>query len=237
MKKIIALLVVVLVVGAIYFGAKHFAQRFDGLIEREIASAASEAFGTKVTVDDVQIKMLDGEVTVRNLSIGNPPGFNAENAFVFGSIEASVDFKTMSVDRVFLDDARIFVEEKGGLVNVQELKKAVESKMSETVSMDQTDDSEEQQEINIRQFLMRSTTATLESDSFQKLAELRIDEIEMRDVRGTPEEVAGQIAKHVVDEISSEAQKALVRAKAEEVGSRALDKLREMLGDDEGDEG
>lgn len=233
MRKLMAVVVVLIVVGAVYFGAKHLANRFDGLLEREIALAVSEAFGTKVTVGDVRLAMLDGELTIEDLAIGNPPGFNAENAFVFGSIEAAVDYKTRRVDRVVLEEVQIFVEEKAGLVNVQELKRAVESQMTESVTVDQSDDVEEQEELHIKQFLMHRTTATLESDSLQKRSLLEIDQIEMRDLRGTPDQVAEQIASHVVDEISDAAQKALVRAKAEDLGNQALDKLRELLSDDE----
>ena len=137
------------------------------------------------------------------------------------------------MDRVILDDSQIFVEEKDGRINFQEIRKILESRVSETVSVGQEDGSDSDQEIYIRQFLMRSTTATLESGTWEKLTELNIGEIEMRDLRGTSKSVAEQIAGRVIDEITDEAQKALLRAKAEDVGERALDKLKEMLGDDE----
>lgn len=234
MRKVMGILVILAVLVGVFYGAKYFFGRLDSAIESELEAAATQAFGTNVTVGDVRIEVMDGSVTIEDLAIANPQGFNATHAFVFGSIEASVDFKSMSVDRVILDDARIFVEEKGGRINVQELKKSVESRVSEAVTVDESGPREE---LNIELFLMRGTTATLESDSFQKLAELDIDPIEMRNLRGTPDQVAGQIANRVVEEISDAAQAALVRAKAEDLGEKALDKLKELLGDDDdGDE-
>ena len=233
MKKAIKWIIVLALIAAGVAGWWYTTQRLDGVVEREISEAASKAFGTDVTLENVDINVLEGSVTLENLAVGNPEGFNEENAFVFGTIEAAVNFRTRGVDRVILDDSQIFVEEKNGRINVQELKKTLESKMSDTVSAGQPGGSDPEQDIYIRQFLMRSTTATLESGTWNKLTELDVDEIEMRDLRGTPDAVGEQIASRVIDEILDEAQKALLRAKAEDVGERALDKLKEMLGDDQ----
>jgi hypothetical protein len=184
--------------------------RLGGLLEAEIQRAASEAFGTPVTIGDVQLNLVQGAVRIEDLAIGNPPGFAREHAVVFGSIEAAMDFENEQVARVVLDGAQIFIEEKGGVTNMQRLKEALESRISDEAG----GVASEGEEIVIQLFQMRRTTATFESDSLQRLSEVEIDEIEMRNLRGTPDEVAEEIAVSVMDEITQEAGRAMLEAQA-----------------------
>lgn len=233
MKKFIITAIVVLFVAAGIAGWWYMFHRLDGLFEEELQRAASQAFGTPVTVGDVQINLMQGAVRIDDLAIGNPPGFGREHAVVFGSIEAAMDFENMQVARVVLDGAKIYIEEKGGVTNVQRLKEALESRISEETGAAASQD----EEIVIQLFLMRSTTATFESDTLQRLSEVEIDQIEMRDLRGTPDQLAEKIAVAVMEEITEEARRAMLRAQAErqfeDVSKKAAEKLREILGDDD----
>lgn len=234
MKKLIVTVVIVVVIGAGIAGWWYMFHRFDRLLEDEVQRAASEAFGTTVTVGDVDLDLIHGAVRIDDLAIGNPPGFERENAVVFGSIEAAMDYQTAEVTRVVLDGAKIYIEERGGETNIQRLKDALQSRISHEVRAEP--DSQEQ--ITIHNFLMRSTTATFESESLQRLTEVKIDQIELRDLEGTPDEVAEQIATVVIEEIAEEAGMAMLEASArkklEDVGDQVGDKLKELLGDDDG---
>lgn len=232
MKRAIIIFVVLALTGAGVYGWWYMFYRLDGLFEAEIERQASEAFGTPVTLGDVKLDLINGAVEFENLAIGNPAGYKREHAVVFGSIEAAVDFKTGQVRHVILENARINVEEKNGSINIQELKMALETRISDESGIDR-DTGGDEEELVIQQFLMHSTTATLESDTLQKLTEMEIDSIEMRDLRGTPEQVAGLIAYRILDEITKEAEEALVRRQLDKLEERGLDKLRDMLGDDE----
>lgn len=234
MKKFIITVVVVLFVGAGILGWWYMFHRLDGLFEEELQRAASEAFGTPVTVADVELDLLHGALRIDELAIGNPPGFAREHAVVFGTIEAAMDIETMQVARVIFDGVRIYIEERGGETNVQKLKEALESR----ISQESGGHADQDEELVIQQFLMRSTIATFESDSLQRLQEVEIDEIEMRNVRGTPDEVAEAIAVTVMEEIAEEAGRAMLRAQAEkqleDVEGKVSEKLRELLGTDDG---
>jgi hypothetical protein len=236
MKRVIIIFVVLAIVGAGVYGWWYMFYRLDGLFEAEIERQASEAFGTQVTLEDVKLDLINGAVEFENLAIGNPEGFKREHAVVFGSIEAAVDFRTGQVRHVILENARINVEEKNGSINIQELKQALETRISDESGIEPGTGGDEQ-ELVIQQFLMHSTTATFDSDTLQKQFEVEIDSIEMRDLRGTPEQVAELIAYSLLDEITEEAERALVQRQLEGIQDRALDKLREMLGDDEEGQG
>lgn len=230
MKKFIIAVIVVAFVGAGILGWWYMFHRLDGLFEAELQRAASEAFGTPVTVADVRIDLVNGAVRIDELAIENPPGFSRQHALVFGSIEAAMDLRTAEVSRVIMDGVRIYIEEIGGETNVQQLKRALESRISDEVHSASAPD----EELVIQRFLMRSTTATFESESLERLAEVEIDEIEMRNLRGTPEEVAKMIAVGVMDEITREAGEAMLKAQArkqlDDLSDKAGDKLREILG-------
>lgn len=232
MKKFIITVVVVAFIGAGVLGWWYMFHRLDGLFEEELQRAASQAFGTPVTVSDVRINLLQGSLRIDDLAIGNPPGFGRENAVVFGSIEAAMDIQNMEVARVVLDRAEIYIEEKDGVTNIQQLKKALESRISRETG----GPGGGEEEIVIQKFLMRSTTATFESQSLQRLSEVEIDQIEIRDLRGTPDAVAERIATVVIEEIANEAGMAMLQARArdklDDLGGKVGEKLEELLGDD-----
>lgn len=226
MKKFIITLIIVIFVGAGIAGWWYMFHRLDGMLETELQQALSKAFGTQVTVSDVKINLMEGAVDIEELAIGNPPGFGREHAVVFGNIEAAIDFEKEEVARIVLDDARIYIEEKEGVTNVQRLKQALESRISRESGGSGSASAED--EITVQLFLMRSTTATFESDSLQRLSEVEIDQIELRDLRGTTDEVAEQIAVHVMEEIAEEAGMAMLEAQARK-------KLRDLFGEDDSD--
>jgi hypothetical protein len=211
--------------------------RLGGMMESEIQRAASEAFGAPVTVDDVQLDLINGVVRIKGLTIGNPPGVSGENALVFGSIEAAFDFESKEVSRVVFDRARIHIEEIDGETNVQRLKQSLESNISRETGAP----SGSGEELVIRRFLMKSTTAVLESATLERISEVEIDEIEMHDLRGTPEQLAEVIAIRLLDEITQEAGQAMLRGQArqqlEDVEGKVGEKLRELLGGDSDGEG
>ncbi|MDX1557233.1 MAG: hypothetical protein R3212_14495 [Xanthomonadales bacterium] len=237
MKKFIIAVIIAAVVGAGILGWWFMFHRLDALFEEELQKAASEAFGTPVTISDVRVDLLNGAVRIDDLAIGNPPGFSREHALVFGSIEAAMDLETRQVARVVMDGAQIFIEEKGGETNVQKLRESLASRVGEEIDSGGGSD----EELVIQRFLMRSTIATFESESLQRLAEVEVDQIEMRDVSGTPEEVAKIIAVGVMNEITEEAAEAMLRAQAkkqiDDLSEKAGEKLREILGgrEEEGD--
>ena len=234
MKKFIITLLVIIVVGAGAAGWWFMFHRMDGLLEREIQEAGSAAFGTPVTVGNVDIDLIDGAMRIEDLAIGNPPGFGREHALVFGEIEAAIDYFSGEIKRIVLDEAQVFIEERDGQLNVQRLKEALESRLTPS---EHRETSNPDEEIVLHQFLMRSTMATFESASLERLTEVRIDQIELRNLRGTPEVVAEQIADAIIDEIVDEAAMALLKAQAqdqlEDLGSKASEKLREIFGEDD----
>ena len=68
--------------------------------------------------------------------------------------------------------------------------------------------------IVIHHFRMNSSRAALESASLELFSDLRVDTIELRDIRGTPREVGQAIAREVLEETAKAAAIELMKAKA-----------------------
>ena len=75
----------------------------------------------------------------------------------------------------------------------------------------------------IRHFRMNESRAAFESESLNRYSDLKIDAVELKDIRGTPSELASATATEVVNEVVSAAAVELIKAKASE-------KINDILG-------
>ncbi|MEJ8567253.1 hypothetical protein [Elongatibacter sediminis] len=235
MKKVFLTLGLIVLIGA---GAAWYfvTYRLDGLIETEIEKAATVAMGSRVEVGGVSTDIRGGTLRVSQISVANPPGFENPHAVRFNGIEASVDYENLEIKRVVIDNPDFFIEERGGKTNFGQMLETIEQN-APPVDPDAADEPE----IVIRHFRIDKTRAALESHSFDRFTDVEVDAIEMHNLRGTPTELAEQIAREVVGELSSEAAGALLEAEARkrlgDVQEKVSGKLRGLLGgDDESEE-
>jgi len=86
-------------------------------------------------------------------------------------------------------------------------------------------DGEEEQIYVIRNFRMNESRASFESESLDRYSNLKVDAIEIKDIKGTRSEVSKIIASEVISEITKEAATEMLKAKASE-------KISEIFGKD-----
>ena len=221
MKKVLVIVLVVLV--AIGGAAWYFTTfKLDGMIKQQIEQSASQSFGTPVTVGSLKTDLKNGSLTIANITIANPPGFNNANAFSLNGIEAAVDFGTLEVKRIFIEKPEIVIEEKDGETNFSQMMAHMESAPAEP---EPSVDGKEPPVIVIHHFKMNASRAAFESESLDRYTDLKIDDVELKNIKGTPAEVASVIANKVMKEIVSEAAQEMLKAKASE-------KIDEIFGRD-----
>lgn len=213
MKKAILITILLVVVLAAVAGWWFMAHRFDDMLESEIQQAASEALGAPVRFEDASLNIFSGEMSIDELQIGNPPGFDGENVVVFGAIDISLDIKTQTVSLVALDQSRFSIEERGGETNLDLLRQKLEAHISSEA--DSAFDAFGAQAgsgeiLVVQKFEMTNTTATFNSETLQKSSSATIARIELHDLRGTPEAIAGQIATTVIDSVMEAASQAML---------------------------
>jgi hypothetical protein len=209
MKKFISiLLVLILIIGV---AAWYFVTyRLDGIIEKEIERAASTNLGSSVQVGAVRTSIKDGSLTISDVRVSNPPGYQNKHAMNFNSIEAAVDYDGLDIKRVIIDNPEVFIEEKGGKTNVAEMLAALERGDSSALPPDDP----KAPTIVIRHFRMNGTRAAFESESLDTHSDLNVDAVELNNLEGTPNEVAREIAAGILKELSSEAATELLKAQA-----------------------
>ena len=105
----------------------------DRIVAAAIEKYGSEATGTKVGVSSVRLDLKGGKGSIRNLSVGNPPGFSEPDAFRLEDISIGVDTGSVTgnpvvIDQVTILSPRIAYEiNKDGQSNIELLKKKLQA--------------------------------------------------------------------------------------------------------------
>src|SRR3990172_6817500 len=79
----------------------------DRIVAAAIEKYGSEATGTKVGVSSVKIALKGGTGSIRNLSVGNPPGFSEPDAFRLEDISVAMDPGAVTGNPVVIDQVTI----------------------------------------------------------------------------------------------------------------------------------
>lgn len=66
-----------------------------GVVKKSIETFAPDVLGVSVTVDSVDLSIINGSAKISGLTVGNPDGFKSEQAFKLG--EVSVDLNPLSL--------------------------------------------------------------------------------------------------------------------------------------------
>lgn len=235
-KLIIILLLIVAIVG---IGLTLFGSKIDGLIAEQIEDQGSAAIGTKVTVGGVTTDIAAGRATIKGLTIANPDGYEAINAIEIAHFSAAVNYASRSIEQVIIDKPIINAELKGRRSNFQDLKENIPG--VETSSVDSDPDSSN---LTIKKLLVRSAQINLivrGTDIVEDNGDVQtftMDDMELTNLSGTPQQVANEIAQRLSLHISSQvknhfADQLKERATQEfkEKASAFKDKLRSKLRD------
>jgi hypothetical protein len=231
-KALIIILVLLLIAGG---GVWYFVSfRLDNLIQERIEQAGTASLGTRVSVGSVETNIRDGSLSISHITVANPPGFDNPNAFSLDNIEAAVDYGSLEVKRIVIDKPDIVIEEVGGETNFSKMLQEIESAESTPPAQDA---GKPEPEIVIRHFRMNESRAAFESKSLGRYSDVKVDSVELNDIRGTPDEVARIIATKVLSQVASDAAvevlKAQARKKFDDVEGKVSGKLKELLGGDE----
>lgn len=235
MKKFLVILVAILLIagGGVWYFVSF---RLDGMIEQQIEEIGSRSFGSRVSVGAVKTDIRNGSLQISGITVANPPGFRNPNAFSLNNIEAAVDYASRDIRRLVIERPEIVIEEMGGETNFSKMLEELESQDSGSA-----DSGGDEPVIFVRHFRMNESRAAFESKSLDRYTDVEVDAVELKDIRGTPTEVAKVIAAEVLNEILSEAATELLKAQArkqfEDVEEKVSDKLRGILGGDEDSDG
>ena len=130
MKKAVIGVVVVLAVlaGLVFF----FYNRLDLVVKVALEHFGPDVTGVSVKVGDVQISPHDGRGRLRNLELGNPPGFSASRSARFGDVILEIDPATLRapvvhVRAIGIEAATIVYERGDKTTNLDVISRKIEA--------------------------------------------------------------------------------------------------------------
>ena len=101
MKK--ALIVIVLLLLIVAGGVYYFLTNLDSLVKAAIEKYGSEVTQTAVRVDRVKIDLTQGAGGIYGLTVANPGGFDAKQAFALGETSVKINLKSIGEEVIVID--------------------------------------------------------------------------------------------------------------------------------------
>lgn len=213
MKKLfIALGLVVLLAGA---GLTWLFLNLDSLAARVIESAGTRAMGTEVTVGAVDIDLVNGNAGITDFRVANPEGFSNEDmmrvdALTVDIAPGSIGSEMIRINNVRSTNPYVLYELQDGRANVDVVRERLASGEPEAGP-----DTADPLRLSIGEIEIEGIQGRLRADRLPRAVDVNLGTIVLRDMEGTPTEIAQQIARPLITQISNHAASALLRATAE----------------------
>jgi hypothetical protein len=193
--------------------------RLDRIVAAAIEKYGSEATGTKVEVSSVRIRPKAGEGSIRNLSIGNPPGFSTPNAFRLEDITVAVDTGSIPrdplvIDKVTVRAPRITYEiNPAGQSNIGGIQKNVQGRQAKEPSGTKARDGGGKKKIIIRSLVIEKGEVSIQVAALPgKPTNVSLPRIELKDLGGKGGDSPGAIARQVLEPLVNQVIQAATRA-------------------------
>jgi uncharacterized protein involved in outer membrane biogenesis len=232
-----ALVIVVVIVGAVYY----LSSNVDSIVENLIEEQGSAATGTAVRVDGVSIDLRAATGSVTGLTVANPEGFSGSPAIEFGTLQLRLDagslFETpIVVENIDVGEAKLRMEQSGSRNNLQVL---LDKLRGESAAEPEAED--EGKRVVIERFELTDANASLSIADLDEQRTLDVPDIVLTDIGGksggaTATEVARQVLEPVIRRtLESSAGEAVKERVRDEITERAGDLLDRLGGEGEGD--
>lgn len=178
-----------------------------GIVKSGIEENASELFGTRVSVDNVNISIFDGSGSIQGFRVQNPRDFSDEAAIDIEEASIKIDIASLFSDQILVKEIiiknpEVFFEQQGVGANLKSLNDNM--KISSEASSDKT-------MIIERLFIEDGTVRVSTTIDRQRVAEASLDEFELegigRDGSNTVKQSVRQIMEPLLEHAIAEALK------------------------------
>lgn len=134
MKKILLTLLYMLILLIIIASAVLYFNR-NIIIERLAEKAGTQSLGVKVDIGSVDLSLADKKLIVNNIAIANPKGYKGKELMEIGKVEVGLNMfnkQLIDFDKIEVKESVINVEVNSKGININDLKKKLDSNKSET---------------------------------------------------------------------------------------------------------
>lgn len=243
MKKLAILVVAIVAVLAILAGV--IASQSGTIIRHAVEEFGPEITGTKVALGDVNVSLLSGAASIKNLVIGNPQGFKSDSAIKVGEVAVLLDVKSLFSDRIavkkiLVEGAELTYELGSGGSNISVLQKNIEQR---TASMGATESSTEAQsegsatQLTIDDVMINGTRVNLVSSllggkgTSAQLPDIHLQDIGKEEGGASPAEAAKKVFAAITKAVTANVAKVLPTDQIKgQVDEAVQDKLKDVQG-------
>lgn len=228
----------VLVLAVIGGGVYYTLSSLDGLVKSAIEKYGSEMTGCRVRVGSVEILLMEGSGTIRNLRVANPSGFSDADAFELGEITLDIDVESLTkspivLDRIVIAKPQVVFEvDANGQTNIQAIQKNLERYSPPSGSTSSSGgEAGAGTDVKLRITRFRFDEGRVAADTSAvggKKYELALPAIDRKDVGGRSGATGAEIGQEIMTAYSTRIAKV--------VASQQLDRLLdEKVGGEEGE--
>ncbi|MFO7937969.1 MAG: AsmA family protein [Kiritimatiellia bacterium] len=203
------------------------------LVQKGAAAAGPKLLGVRtVSVGDVQLKPVAGQLILSDLKIGNPEGYSENDSFAVKTVD--IDLKTSSlvrgdtiyIERIFIDAPAILYESQNGKSNFDTMLEKAQ-KAEKEQKEDRSSDDEAKKKVVIEEFVLNGSTVAYSSKlTFGKAVTVPLPPIKMKDIG---KDSGGVNAIEALEQVMSEILGGLrdaVTGAASSIGGGAADAAR-----------
>ncbi|MBI3903553.1 MAG: hypothetical protein HY306_11550 [Nitrosomonadales bacterium] len=212
MKKLLALLAVLLVAGISVFFL------FNNPLGR-LVKLAVEEFGPKMTQADVRVNKVvisasDGQGAISGLWLGNPKGYKTAYALKADTVEIAIEPASIAQDvivihRILIDAPRIIYEKGDGGANFDAIQHNVEQYLGAS-DKDKKVERGAGKKVIIDSFVIRNARV-----NYNGLMDISLPDIELHDVgKKSGGATSAQVVRAIVGELNAKLVLALARTAA-----------------------
>jgi hypothetical protein len=204
---VVVTVVVLLVVGLSSLGP---------IIKKAVNTYGPQLTKTDVHLGDVNVSLLSGKATLKDLFVGSPKGFSAPQTLKVGSIFVALDEKSLAKDTIIIDRIEVlrpeFTYEKAhGTDNLKTILNNLTTAQGSTQSATKEAARGSGKKLLIKDFIARDVKVNLVLPGFGgKSARATLSEIHLRDLGkgssgGSPGEVFAEIFSKIYQSVTSPA--------------------------------
>jgi len=236
---VLVLLIVIGVGGLVFYGL----QNIDSIIKTAVEKYGSEAVGTQVTLNSVNVDLGQGRIELHGLQVANPPGYTTPYAFALNQIAVQVNINSLSaspivVDEITIDQPSINADEKNqSQPTLSELSANLpKSESAEPAPAEPMGEAGELPQIAVSAFNFSRANISLVSEQYGD-STVEMPSFSAKNLGGSaglpPDQLAVALLDEVLDQATAAVKRATRDAAKDEMRSRANEAIDEKLSDED----
>lgn len=244
MKKILIGIAALLIVGAI--ALYLLVGNLDKILKGAIEGAGSELLGVPVTVASVELDLKSGMGQISGITIANPVGYKAANAFRMDTIRLGLDLSSLRKQPIVIRELNIQsptvdleVNEQGGsnmqtlLDNIKQNSAKTDEKAAEEQPSQEETDTKEPVKLSFTKLAITGVTVNGVVPG-QEPTQVVLSDIVKENVGGTEGLTPAQVGGVIIGDIAAQSLQAIVEKKLsekmEEAAQGLFNDLKKKLG-------